>query len=147
LIWYGFGCAMPRESSGVHGRHLRRGLHPFHQRDAAAAEHDADPGSDADAAATASAIQAAGTAWVTVQAIDPARATATLRNRSGAAGLTPGSVIVPSRIAGQVGVLGGDALTLAVDGRSARLRAVVTDLSWDVWPGVNCGSCWRSRGP
>lgn len=90
-----------------------------------------DPEYDPDAAARASAIQAAGTAWVTVQAIDPARATATLRNRSGTAGLAPGSVVVPSRIAGLVGVRGGDALTLAADGRSAQLRAVVTDLSWD----------------
>jgi putative ABC transport system permease protein len=77
------------------------------------------------------AIATAGKAWVSVQAVDPARASATLRFPSGATGLAAGTVIVPRQVATWLGVRDGDRLKLTADGRTLPARAVVTDLRWD----------------
>jgi putative ABC transport system permease protein len=68
---------------------------------------------------------------VSVQAIDPTRATAVLRTGSGTAGLTAGSAIVPASLAERAGVRAGDTLRLTVEGRSVQVQAKVTDLRWD----------------
>jgi putative ABC transport system permease protein len=84
-------------------------------------------GSEVDVAA----IAKAGKAWVSLEAVDPARGAKALRNPSGVAGLAPGTAVVPTRMAIWLGIRAGDSLRLATGGRTLQARAVVTDLSWD----------------